>query len=1108
MTPTFDLYGPLPRGTTVLEASAGTGKTHAIATLAVRYVADGVPIEAMMMITFGRAATVELRERVRERLTYAAHALAYGERNGEALVDHLLDADPDEVERRRERLATALADFDAATIATTHGFCQQMLDGLGIAADVDHDVQFAEDTSEVVDEVVRDLYVRAYGRPESDAPPFKLADATWLAQQAVGDYLARLEPAAADPDSTPDLRLRLAAGARAGTRERKRRRRLMDYDDLLVDLCRALTDTTSDTVTGAYARDRIRSRYSVVLVDEFQDTDPVQWEILANTFHGHRTLVLIGDPKQAIYAFRGADVVTYLLATHEAEATSTLGTNWRSDAALVDALGAVFGDVSLGDSRIAVHKVDAAHDAPSLTGERTTPLRVRLVTRDDLRPNSSGMIPVGSARPYVAADVAADIVDTLESDTTVTARDGTSHPAGPGDIAVLVQRNADAQTVREALREVGVPAVLTGTSSVFASSAAGDWLTLLTALEQPHRPGLTRAAALTSFIGWSPERLARDEAGAQQLGTTLRAWSDLLARRGVSALLETMTWTYGVAERTLALEGGERELTDLRHIGQLLHLEAGHGDTGVSALVEWLRGRVREARTDVAEERSRRLESDANAVQVITVHRAKGLEFPIVYAPFLWDRYVAKTPNLLRFHDADGARVLDVGGSEGPGYAERRKLHDEEDAGESLRLAYVALTRARAQAVVHWVPTNNTRTAPLHRLLFGTRGFDGALPGTVGVPDDRDARTRLASLSERSAGAIAVEATSRTVDRRWRPATGASPRLGVRTFNRSLDRTWARTSYSRLTAGVHEPDDGDATSEAEVPGTVDEPSVAVEVDDEPSGPVSPMNELPVGAAFGTHVHALLEAVDFTAPDLRDRLVELSGEAGRAIGVDGQALADAMLPALATPLGPLAYDRRLVDVARADRLDELEFELPLVGGETATGSASVASIARLLRDHLPSDDPLVAYADDLAVPELVARRMRGFLTGSIDLVLRVRDNDDEPAYVVVDYKTNWLGTDETITASHYRPDALARAMRAAHYPLQALLYSVALHRFLRWRQPGYESGRHLGGVLYLFLRGMCGAETPRYAGVPSGVFSWRPPSALVVALSDLLDGGAP
>ena len=1103
MTPTFDLYGALPTGTTVLEASAGTGKTHAIATLAVRYVAEGVPIEQLMMITFGRAATVELRERVRERLTYAAHAVASGSHGDEPLVAHLLDADVEEVGLRRERLATAVADFDAATIATTHGFCQQMLDGLGIAADIDQDVRFAEDTTDVVSEVVRDLYVRAYGRPDSGPPPFAFKDASWLAQHAVDDHNARLEPAGADPDSPPDLRRRLAAGARAGTEDRKRRLRLMDYDDLLVKLRDALTDSA----TGTDAQDRIRSRYSIVLVDEFQDTDPVQWEILASTFHQHRTLVLIGDPKQAIYAFRGADVVTYLLATDDAETTSTLGTNWRSDGALVRALGTVMADTSLGDPRIAVHEVDAAYDERSLTGERATPLRLRLVTRDDLWANSSDMIPVGNARPYVAEDLAADIVATLESGMTVTDRDGNAHPVGPGDIAVLVQRNADAQTSAAALRAVDVPAVLTGTSSVFASGAAGDWLTLLTALEQPHRPGLTRAAALTSFIGWSPERLATDEAGAERLGATLREWADILARRGVSALLETVTWTYGLTERVLSRSYGERELTDLRHIGQILHIEAGRGETGVSALVEWLRSRIREARNDIAEERSRRLESDANAVQVITVHRAKGLEFPIVYAPFLWDRYVARTPTLLRLHDSDDARLLDVGGSEGPGYSERHKVHAEEDAGESLRLAYVALTRARAQVIVHWVPTNNTRTAPLHRMLFGTRGYDGALPGSVGVPSDRDVRTRLAGLTERSAGAITVEPTTGPTGQLWRPPVASPPRLALRTFDRSLDSTWARMSYSRLTAGIHEASVQEATSEAELSGTVDEPNVPMEISAETAGPVSPMTELPVGASFGTHVHGLLESVDFTAPDLREQLIALAGDSGRAIGVDANTLADAMLPSLVTPLGPLAYDQRLVDVSRADRLDELDFELPLVGGEVATGAVSVAAIARLLREHLAADDPLVAYVGDLGVPELAARRLRGFLTGSIDLVLRVRDEDGEPTYVVIDYKTNWIGTDDVVTASHYRPEALVRAMRTAHYPLQALLYSVALHRFLRWRQPAYDPDRHLGGVLYLFLRGMCGAETPRHDGVPCGVFSWRPPSALVVALSDLLDGGA-
>jgi exodeoxyribonuclease V beta subunit len=270
-----------------------------------------------------------------------------------------------------------------------------------------------------------------------------------------------------------------------------------------------------------------------------------------------------------------------------------------------------------------------------------------------------------------------------------------------------------------------------------------------------------------------------------------------------------------------------------------------------------------------------------------------------------------------------------------------------------------------------------------------------------------------------------------------------------------------------------------------------------------------MATLPKGAAFGTLVHGVLENTDFTAPDLRAELVR-ECEAARSqshTGIPATELADALLPVLLTPLGPLADGLRLADLGRADRLDELDFELPLLGGETPTGQASVGQIAGLLRKHLPADDLLHAFADDLATPLLADRSLRGFLGGSIDLVLRVRDAQGTPRHLVVDYKTNWLGGD-TLTAADYTPTAMARGMREAHYPLQALLYSVALHRFLRWRQPGYDPETHLGGVLYLFLRGMCGPQTPVVDAMPSGVFSWSPPAALVTDLSDLLDRGAP
>ncbi|HSS66981.1 MAG TPA: UvrD-helicase domain-containing protein, partial [Nocardioidaceae bacterium] len=380
--PVFDLCGPLPVGTVVLEASAGTGKTHAIAALAARYLAEGVArIDELMLVTFGRAATVELRERVRERLTSASVALSdpvVARSSPDDVVRHLATGPDADVALRRERLARAVAGFDAATIATTHGFCHQMLAGLGIAADIDADVTFTESTGDIVTEAVTDFYVRAYAQATDPPTRIPFATAAKVAANAVGDRSARLEPVAAEPGSEADVRRRLAESVRAEVGFRKESRRVMDYDDLLDHLRRALTDPH----TGETARARVRSRYKIVLVDEFQDTDPVQWQILESAFHGHRTLVLIGDPKQAIYAFRGADVDTYLLATQAADSESTLGTNWRSDASLVRALSHLVGGAALGDARIVVHDVDAAHQHASITGAHSdAPLRIRQLRR-------------------------------------------------------------------------------------------------------------------------------------------------------------------------------------------------------------------------------------------------------------------------------------------------------------------------------------------------------------------------------------------------------------------------------------------------------------------------------------------------------------------------------------------------------------------------------------------------------------------------------------------------------------------------------------------------------------------------------------------------------
>ena len=1122
----FDLCGPLPEGTTVLEASAGTGKTYAIASLAARYLAEGrVELSQLMLVTFGRMATNELRLRVRKRLVGVEAALAAslagdGQPVADPLVSLLTAVPPPELGARRARVARALADFDAATIATTHEFCLQMLDGLGVLGDREPRAVFVEQVSDLTREAATDLYLRRYAT--WDQPPMSYSEAVNIAQQAVSAGHARLVPAGGDDDpSGAAERVGFAAAVRAEVATRTRAGRLFTYDDMLT----RLRDALADPERGAAAADRLRQRYQVVMVDEFQDTDPVQWDILRRAFAGHRTLILIGDPKQAIYAFRGADVYSYLDAVAQADRVQTLSTNWRSDAPLVDGLHELMGGAALGETQIVVRPVRADHAKRRLTSnacpEAVTPIRVRVIPHE---PDAERVASVQAHRPRITTDLIADITAALASDLQVDVGDGL-RDLRPADIAVLVRTNNRGETIRDALVAAGVPAVLQGSGSVYASPMAEDWLTLLVALEQPWQNAI-RQAALTCFFGWTfAELAAADETRLSDLTQRVRWWGKVLASRGIAALLETATADTGLRERLLAETGGERQLTDLRHLGQSLHAAMVSGQLGVSALVEWLRARMSEARASTAPEGSRRLETDARAVSVLTVHRSKGLEFPVVYLPDAWDRYLGSADDgrILRLHDVSSVDepgagrsdcVLDVGGRSGPGRGARWRRGQAEEAGEDLRLFYVAATRAQCQVVTWWAPSVNTPASALQRLIYRPTGEKVSAPAAAyeltGDP-----------FSARNLGPqVRLEALAARTPADRQPAQAPSSTLVARRFDRALDTEWRRTSYSGLTAAVH-------GTEITPAGVTSEPEPSKE-DDEASltGPEgvthggregwsqpSPMADLPSGAEFGVAVHAVLENVDPQAADLEAEVRQAARTVlGRLPSGDltAEQLAAGLLPAFGTPLGPLAGQRTLADIPRADQLAELGFELPLAGGEVTQAEIVVADLVPLLRHHLAPDDPLARYPDALADPALATQTLRGFLTGSIDAVLRVREPDDEPRYLVVDYKTNWLGPldGRPLTVGEYAPPQMAEAMLRAHYPLQALLYSVAVHRLLRWRQPGYDPDRHLGGVLYLFVRGMAGPQTPMVDQVPCGVFSWRPPAVLVSELSDLLHGGRP
>lgn len=1099
MTSEFDLTAPLPTGTVLLEASAGTGKTYALASLAVRYLAEGsVTLPELLLITFSRMATAELRSRVRTRLTEAIGALvqrlAHPEaESADAVLAHLCAGPRAEVEARLVRLQAAAGDFDAATIATTHEFCQRMLFGLGVLADHDPAPRFVADPRALVAETTADTYLQRFtGGPAR----FRYADA-WRGEPATRFAAAVVrEPAAViAPENATGVaaeRVEFARTVRAEVERRKLRQRLFTYDDQLV----RLRDALADPLTGPAARHRLAGRFRVVLIDEFQDTDPIQWDILSRTFHDRSTLVLIGDPKQAIYGFRGADVGTYQQAADLAGRRAVLSTNYRSDAALVVALDEMFAGAELG-TQIFVPPVRPAHSGRRIAASDAAlvrPLRIRGIPPQRLP------LDLTLARSAVVADLVAEVGRFLSGDARITFH-GTQRPMRPGDIAVLARTNAMGRQISVALREAGVAASVAGSDSLFDGDAAHEWQSLLRALAEP-RGHLVRAAALTPFLGWTLQDLAEaDDLRLAGLRETVHAWSKVWSAHGTAALWEAITARATFAAGTRARRDGDRLLTDLRQIAHELELAEARGVPAVG-LTDWLTDQIAE-RPDTR----RFLAGDEEAVRILTIHRAKGLEFPVVLLPDLSLRpRSGNGDDTIVFHDEGHRRCVDVGGGTAAGRATRLAAYRAEEDAETLRELYVAMTRAQIGVVAWWVPAKSTRESPLHRML--ARASDVATPAP-GYPLDA-----LATRADRPSVTFEPFSPSepRPVPPRGAPVRDPEP-VRLRTFSRGIDLAWRRTSYSGLTAAAH----GLAM---DVPATnreIDEPTETLAGDghapDEPGAhaspvassdsggaagpsPVSPFFGLPRGTEFGTLVHAVFEELDFAATDLAAELARVTSYLvpRTSVDVSASALAVALDPVLRTPLGEVTAGLPLASFALGDRLSELSFDLPL----SEANSATLGSVADILAEYLAPGDPLSDYPDRLRALDPTTLPLRGVLTGSIDAVLRVRPDD---RFVVVDYKTNQLGDPDQFV-SQYSGAALANAMMDSHYPLQAILYEVALHRFLRWRMPDYNPERHLGGSAYLFVRGMAG---PQPDGATPGVFTWCPPADLITTLSDALAG---
>lgn len=835
----------------------------------------------------------------------------------------------------------------------------------------------------------------------------------------------------------------------------KRQRRVRSFDDLIDGVAGAL-----DGPQGRALVRRLRSQFHAALVDEFQDTDARQWSIFRRLFGEDEALVplnddaldfeaaaaprflaLIGDPKQAIYRFRGGDVHTYLAAGTVAEPAPPLLRNFRSRPCVlrgIERLYANGGADAFVDSRIAFRPVEAGGargdgaclrdgvPAPGLT------LR-RLPERADGKDLDVETSREQSARACVEA-----IHETLAlAQAGRLSIDGRA--VEPGDVAVLVRTHREAQRIQQALAALGIPAVVAGQSSLFATESALELLAVFEALIAPADPMRLHAALATVLLGFDAaaiDALLRDDARRAREFDRALGWRERWLRHGPLALVNELCAQ--AAPRLLELVDGERRLSDLMQLGEALQ-QAWQRALGPQGLVDWLRARIAAA-DDRDPEQQLRLESDARRVQVLTVHGSKGLEFPFVFLPFAGIGRKARTDRWCMLDGAEG-RVLHLQPEE-----ETRKAAAREEQAEEARLLYVALTRAQHALWLCVGPLYARKHAPLTTLLgdLASLAIDGV------AIDDRDFADALPPL---------------------RFASPVHPPR-ARSAQRALSRDWSIYSFSALARQAAGP------VETLLPraGREDEA-------DEPVLREQPDDPRFVGARFGDVVHGALEAVDFeawrgwrggSAPlGEHDALVEAFRAEGYA-----QADVDDGLPLLTSLVGhtlaaTLPEGARLCELPAGARRAEMEFHFSL---EQVPVDALLATV----QAH-----GLLAERQGFGT----RRTLEGLMTGKIDLVYA-----HDGRYHVLDYKTNRL--------PDYTPASLARAMHEGEYTLQAAIYTLALHRWLRFRLgDAYDYDRCVGGVRYVFCRGVDARRVPS-----PGIHAQVLPRALIDALDALFAGG--
>jgi exodeoxyribonuclease V beta subunit len=1145
----------------LVQASAGTGKTYTITTYFVRGVLelDLVP-EQILIVTYTKAATAELRVRARERLVTAIQLLDQVEGDGDVLHGVVADA----LERMgrsqtEHKLREALAQMDQAPILTIHGFCQRLLQDYPLSFGIDFDFEVAEDVASMyVDLAVdfwatalyheRDWLLRALKHRKVDIehlaklasvavmpgievigpPPREVDDRTfahWLDSRSTAaelwssqreqvmsillenedfhrgryrkdtirdkwlpelddffnktrfryppGFLQKLsaghmtmKKGCAEPEhpfftacaglweahqilepgfdyAVFEVRQRFIEYATKHGRKRQEDTAILTFDDLLTTVYRPFDPSSPHE--RAFDRERIKKEianaYPLALVDEFQDTDSVQYGIF-RALYGEGSVVYVGDPKQAIYAFRGADVFSYLEAASDVEERRySLAENRRSDPGVVRAINALF---SRRDPPFIVEGIDMVPAIAHHQKSRTTfdaSMEVLFLDEEQLR---------GPVTEAVAPIVANEIALLLGSGTKIEGRD-----IQPGDIAVLCRSNNKALAVTAALRALNVPVSLDGDSSVLSTGIAQDLHAILEAALLPGDSRAVRRALLTSLLGVTPYELANmDDDAWSKWVSRFRDWNDTWHAQGVVRFLEDMLRSTE-AETTIALRPtARRELTDLMHVEELLLRGERERQRDPIALMQWFR-RLNDDSPDEGsiprEDLQQRPDAESGAVRVSTIHKSKGLEYGVVYCPFTWDDagLWAFDKIAVKFHDGHRNIKIDLGSSDLKAHTE---ISEEEAFSEAVRLLYVAVTRAKYRCTLFWGRGRNWTKSALCHLLHGR---------VEARKLDEDAMRRdVESLVAASGGAIQCRPPHPEQAVRLEDTT-PSEELHSREPSRSFSHAPRIASFTSLT-GHDEKTPGPRGG----PGAEDRKSAL-------------FSDLPGGIRTGLLLHSILEHAHFQCVG-GDETRSLIERELRGFGMD-PSLVDGVQRDLhavvSTPFTDDADAPSLIAVPANSQLRELEFTL-------SAGRPKLEGLVDLLKEHsAPATAP--RYYERLA--EMGSPTLQRFLRGYIDLMF-----EWDGRWYVADYKSN--------TLPRYDAQNVCEAVQRQHYVLQGQLYSVAAHRHLQQRVADYDPERHWGGALFLFLRGMRG---PRSAG--ASVFFDRQPTSLLTAIDRWLGG---